>query len=162
MNPADLPPDPFDGRAELQRALVLAMAQARHQMLWFDRDLSDWPLEQPAVARLLARFCASRGARLRVLVRDGDWIEQRAARFAALRRRAAGAIECRLLAPGALRADEGVLLADGAHLVRRFHSDHWRGRISLDDPASVQAIAPRYEALWEAGAPFAAPTTLGL
>lgn len=163
MDLADLPANPFDGRADFQRALVLAMAQARQQMLWFDLDLSDWPIEQPAVAALVARFCrSSRQARLRVLVRDDTWLARHSARFAALRRRAGDVIECRKLPEQLVRVDEGVLLVDDCHMVKRFHADHFHGRLALDVPGEVQGLAPRYDALWDLGVPCAPATTLGL
>ena len=163
MHLADLPANPFDGRADFQRALALAIAQASHQMLWFDRDLSDWPIEQPAVAALVTRFCSvAPRARLRVLVRDDTWLSHRSARFAALRRRVGGRIECRRLAHELARADEGMLIVDTRHFVKRFHVDHFRGRIALDVPAEVEALGPRYDALWDLGLPCAPVTTLGL
>ena len=163
MNLTDLPANPFDGRADFQRALVLAMAQARQQMLWFDSNLSDWPIEQPAVAALVARFCSgSPHARLRVLVRDDTWLVRRAARFAALRRRAGDAVDCRRLSERLAGVDEGVLLVDGRHFVKRFHVDHYRGRLALDVPTEVESLSTRYEALWALGVPCTPVTTLGL
>jgi hypothetical protein len=51
---------------------------------------------------------------------------------------------------------------DDRDYVHRFHYDDSRGLLGLDDPHEARGFVQRFEELWEASAPAAAGTTLGL
>ena len=45
------------------------------------------------------------------------------------------------------------MLVDGEHLVTRFHADHPRGKLCLDDPAEAVPFQLRFDELREAATP---------
>jgi hypothetical protein len=152
----------FRSRGEFNEAVLAAMAATRRELVLADRDFSDWPLDTAEGNAALETFLlGDPQARLRVLVADPDWLERRAARFHASRRRHPGAILCRLIPPS-LFGGEGVVIGDRRHLLRRAHHDFFRGRLSLGLPAEVDPVAGRWDALWDESTPILASTTLGL
>jgi hypothetical protein len=152
----------FRSRGEFEEAVLTALASSRRDLLIGDRDFSDWPIETAAGFDALDAFLSGNTeARLRVLVADPDWLERRGARFARLRRYHASAIACRQI-PASLFANDGVIVGDGMHLLRRAHHDFFRGRLSLGRPSDIAPIAQRWDALWEESTPCLSTTTLGL
>jgi hypothetical protein len=152
----------FRSRGEFNEAVLTALAETRRDLTLADRDFSDWPLETVTGNAALEAFLqGDTQARVRVLVADPDWLERRAARFHATRRRHPGAIACRLIPPSLFNG-EGVVIGDRRHLLRRAHHDFFRGRLSLGQPAEVEPVAARWDALWEESTPVLSSTTLGL
>lgn len=166
MDLSDFPQGPFHSRGEFHAAVQLALQLAGHDLFIFDRTLEDWPIEQPAVAALLESFLirapnVPAEPRLRIAVRDSHWIDRQPARLSMLRRRFAHAIECRR-APAYAGVDEGVLIVDHQHLLKRYHSDYYRGRLTLNCIGEVEALKPRYRTLWDEAGPCAPARPLGL
>jgi len=157
-----LEPLPLSSRGEFVEAVLAVLAHARRDVLLYDRDFCDWPLDHPQTCRLLAALPRD-GARpsLRLLVRDPDWLERHAPRFAELRRQLGAAAQCRQ-APASVAPAEGILIADEMHLVRRAHHGRFRGRLSLARPADVEACLPKYQSLWDESTPCLSATPLGL
>jgi hypothetical protein len=152
----------FRSRGEFTEAVLTALASTRRELVLVDHDFSDWPLDTVAGAQALADFLgADREARLRLMVVEPDWLERRAPRFMQLRRRFAGAVDCRQVPPS-LRGIEGLAVGDRRHAMRRAHRDFFRGRLSLSDPATVEPLAARCDALWEESTPCLPAQTLGL
>jgi hypothetical protein len=152
----------FRSRGEFNEAVLAAIAASRRELTLADRDFSDWPLDSAEGNATLETFLhGDPQARVRVLVADPDWLERRAARLHASRRRFPGSIACRLIPPS-LYVGEGVVLGDRRHLLRRAHHDFFRGRLSLGRPLEVEPAAARWDALWDESTPILAATTLGL
>jgi hypothetical protein len=152
----------FASRGEFVQAVLAVFAQTSRELLLYDRDFSEWPLEHPQACRLLARL-PREGATpsLRLLVRDPEWLERFAPRFGQLRRQLGSASQCRL-APASLAPSESILIADGMHLVRRAHHGRYRGRLSLARPADIEPWLPKYQALWDESTLCLPATALGL
>ena len=158
-----LPTGPFEGREALAAALRLAMAQAQRSLRLMDRDLSDWPIEEPtSSARLERLLTRSRRAWVRILVRDERWLERGAPRLAALRRRVGGAVEVRRIADDAEGVPGGLLIVDGDCAVERFHAEAFRGRLVVGPSDGIEALQRCYDRLWEDATPCLPLTTLGL
>lgn len=158
-----LPTGPFDGREAMAAALRLAISQARRELCFMDRDLSDWPIEEPAMIARLERLLAnSRRASLRMLVHDARWLERSAPRLVAMRRRVGGLVEIRKIAGDAERADGGLLIADADCAVVRFHADAFRGRVVVEAQEAVEPLRRRYDQLWNDATRCLPVTTLGL
>lgn len=152
----------FRSRGEFVEAVLTGLSATRRELVLLDRDFSDWPLDTRVACGTIAAFLAAdTGARVRLLVADPSWLERRSNRFMPLRRRHAAAIECRRM-PESLFSGEGLLIGDRRHLVRRSHGDFFRGRLSLNDPSTTEAVASRCDALWEESTPCLPPSTLGL
>lgn len=153
----------LDGREALAAAMRLVVAQAKRTLCLMDRDLSDWPIEEPAIAARIERLLTlSRRASVRVLVRDERWLGRGAPRLTALRRRAGGTFEVRRIADDAEGAEGGLLIADGDCAVERFHSDAFRGRLVAGATDAVEPLRRHYDRLWDQASPCLPVTTLGL
>ena len=151
----------FRSRGEFTEAVLATIAASSLELVLADRDFSDWPLETTAGCDLLAAFLADERARLRLMIADPDWLERRAARFMRLRRQHAAGIECRRM-PASLFDGEGVAIGDRRHLLRRAHAGLFRGRLTLGDPSAAEALAGRYDAMWEESTPCLPAHTVGL
>lgn len=165
VNPPDSASTPtgstaFDDRAGFHAAILRLMREARSSLLMVDRDFADWPLESIEGEAVL-REALRGGVRLRMLVRDPDWLARHGARFARLRRAWSDRIECRRL-PETLRIFESLAVADRRHAVLRRPPERLRGLAMFDAPAQALAAAERPEAAWEESEPCLPPTTLGL
>jgi hypothetical protein len=62
----------------------------------------------------------------------------------------------------ARRACDPVVLADERDYLHRFHYDHARALLALDDPAGAHGLLQRFQEIWEASIPAVSATTLGL
>jgi len=140
--------------------VLRVLQQSRHAVTLVDRTFEDWPLESAAGEQALHALLR-RGAKLRLLVTDADWLARHGSRFARLRREFAAQIECREI-PASLRVDESAVVGDRQHLARRSHSDAYQGRGVLASPSEAEPVADRYQAVWDESTPCLAATTLGL
>lgn len=151
---------PFEGAQGFREAVLRVIQAARVSLLLVDRDFSEWPLESAAGESAL-REALHRGVRLRLLLRDPQWLDRRGARFARLRRRFSHAIECRAL-PETMELSDSFAAADRTHIVRRVPPDAMRGAALRDMPAEVSSATDRAEAAWDESELVLPPTTLGL
>jgi len=150
----------FDDRAGFSAAVLRVLPLCRHAIALVDPDLSDWPFEQRDTADAL-RAALLRGARLRLLLADPDWLERRGTRFMRLRREHAARIECRAM-PTTLHVTESALVADGQHLVRRVFHEGFRGAASIASPSAAEPVRERFDAAWDESEPCLPATVLGL
>jgi len=75
----------FTGRREFHAAILEVLATSRHSIVAVDRDFEAWPLES-ALGEETLRRALRRGATLRLLVAQPDWLERHGARFMRVRR----------------------------------------------------------------------------
>jgi hypothetical protein len=151
----------FSLRSEFHRSVLELLSRSRRSVALADHDFSDWPLESPAAFAELSRLLKGPEASLRLVVRSPEWLERHASRFGQLRRSFSGRIECRQ-APAAISADEGLLIGDRIHLLRRAHYQAFRGRLLLAMPEAVEPWLRKYEQLWQESTPCLTGTTTGL
>ncbi|MGJ9419936.1 hypothetical protein ACHAC9_19620 [Massilia sp. CMS3.1] len=151
----------FDTRRELQVQWRALLGRARLRLDLFDPDFADFPLGAPDVEATLGAFLRAGGS-LRLALHDTKYIERSCPRFLGLVRYYSERVECRL-SPRSLRhLSDSFALADGVHVVRRFHCDHMRGEAVFDAPGAVELSAPRFDALWEESSVTLSPTVTGL
>ena len=151
----------FDTRRELQVQWRALLARATSRLDLFDPDFAAFPLGAPDVEATLRAFFQG-GGRLRLALHDFTFIQQSCPRFLGLARYYSERIECRQ-SPRSLRhLSDSFALADGMHVVRRFHCDHMRGEAVFASPAAVELPAHRFEALWEESSLTLSPTVTGL
>jgi hypothetical protein len=137
------------GETDYQRAVDTVLAKAWHELTIFDHDLAPLRLDEPRHIAALADFMQrSPRSGLRIVVHDTRVLDSRLPRFMRLAAIHSPRIQARL-SPDNLRhlADTHVL-ADGCHGVRRFHRDHARCALLLDNPAETQPWRQRFEELW--------------
>jgi hypothetical protein len=151
----------FDMRRELEDQFRALLQRARGRLDLFDPDFAAWPLGAPDVEATL-RALLHAGGTLRLALHEPRHIERACPRFLRLVRDYSHRVECRQ-SPRALRhLSDSFALADGLHVVRRFHCDHMRGEAAFDAPAAVELPAQRFEALWDESRGILAATVTGL
>lgn len=151
----------FDTRRELQAQWRALLARATTRLDLFDPDFAAFPLGAPDVEALLRAFLHG-GGLLRLALHETNFIEKSCPRFLGLARYYSERVECRQ-SPRSLRhLSDSFALADGVHVVRRFHCDHMRGEAAFAMPAAVELPAHRFEALWEESRLTLSPTVTGL
>ncbi|KQQ96534.1 hypothetical protein [Massilia sp. Leaf139] len=151
----------FDMRRDLQAQWRALLVRATTRIDLFDPDFSAFPLGVPDVEATLRAFLRG-GGLLRLALHDTTFIERSCPRFLGLARYYNEQIECRQ-SPRSLRhLSDSLALADGVHVVRRFHCDHMRGEAAFDAPAAVELPAHRFEALWEESRVTLSATVTGL
>lgn len=151
----------FDTRAEFQRLLAEVLARAQVSLDMFDPDFALFPLGDPDVDAILRRFLQG-GGTLRLAMHGSAHIERHYPRFLRLLRDYSHRIECRITGRGLRQLTDSFCIADGLHLVRRFHSDHVRGQATFDEPQETDVPRERFAAIWEESQPGLHPTATGL
>jgi len=151
----------FDTRAEFQRHLRALMARAQASLDMFDPDFTLFPLGDPDVDAVLSSFLA-RGGQLRLAMHGSAHIERHDPRFLRLLRAHGHRIECRVTNRGIRQLTDSFCIADGLHIVRRFHSDHLRGEAAFDAPQETEMPRERFAAIWEESQAGLHPTVTGL
>lgn len=137
----------FDTRAGFQAALDDCFSRARLTLRCFDPDFAAWELGSPRSDTLLRTFLRQ-GGRLQLVAHDAAHIERHAPRFLRLLQDYGHAIECRLTNRSLRHLTDSFCLADERELVRRYHSDFFRGEAEFNAPSSTQSALERYTAIW--------------
>jgi hypothetical protein len=151
----------FDTRRELALQWRALVGRARGRLDLFDPDFALYPLGAPDTESLLRTFLHGGGS-LRLALHETRHIERSCPRFLRLLRDYSHRAECRQTPRSLRQLSDSFALADGLHVVRRFHADHLRGEAAFDAPAALELPAHRFEALWEESHPALAPTLTGL
>jgi hypothetical protein len=151
----------FDTRRELQAHWRTLLGRAGGRIDLFDPDFAHFPLGAPDVEASLRAFLRG-GGLLRLALHDTTFIERACPRFLGLVRYYTDRVECRRSPPSLRHLSDSFALADGLHVVRRFHCDHMRGEAAFDAPAAVEVPAHRFVALWEESSIILSPTVTGL
>ena len=151
----------FDTRAEFQRQLRAVLARAQASLDMFDPDFTLFPLGDPDVDAVLRRYLAG-GGRLRLAMHGSAHIERHYPRFLRLLREHGHCIACRVTNRGIRQLTDSFCIADGLHLVRRFHSDHLRGEAAFDAPQETEVPRERFAGIWEESQPGLHATVTGL
>jgi hypothetical protein len=151
----------FDSRAEFQRQLRAVLARAQVSLDMFDPDFALFPLGDPDVDATMRGFLQGGGV-IRLAMHGSAHIERHYPRFLRLLRDHSHRIECRITHRGIRQLTDSFCIADGLHLVRRFHSDHLRGEAAFDAPQETELPRERFSAIWEESQPGLHATTTGL
>lgn len=140
---------------------VIGLAQQRLQI--FDVDLSEGGWQSAArAANLAAMLRRSPHARVDLIVHDTRWMETSCPRILALQKTHAQALTIYKTGAEARSAMDPLLIADGRHFVHRFHIDHPRASVAIEQPALARPLVMRFEQIWATGEPGLTPTVLGL
>ncbi|MGE0311288.1 MAG: hypothetical protein AB7P21_06670 [Lautropia sp.] len=151
----------FGFRSEFQACVAELIGRTRYALAISDHDLSDWSLEQSGAVAQLERILLAPQAAVRILVRDTEFLEKHAPRLLALRKRHAAALSIRQV-PASIASDEGLMLGDTTHVLRRAHHDAFRGRVQFAMPAEAEPWRRKFDASWAESQECLAATTLGL
>jgi hypothetical protein len=151
----------FDSRTEFQALLLDCISRARLTLQMFDPDFAWWQLGHSRTDTLLRHFLQQKG-RLQLVAHSNSHLERNEPRFLRLLEDYNHQIDCRLTSRSLHTLTDSFCVADGAHIVRRFHADHFRGEADFDAPSSTQTSLERYEAIWAETQPGLRPGTTGL
>jgi hypothetical protein len=152
---------PFTTRAECEAQFRACLGRARLTLQMFDPDFAIFPLGDSGVDTALRAFLAGGGS-MQLAMHTTQHIERHYPRFLRLLRDYAHRIECRVTSPSLKHLTDSFCVADGIHIVRRFHSDHFRGEAAYDAPASTEVPLERYGAIWAESRAALHATTTGL
>ena len=151
----------FDTRRDCEAQWRAVIARATGRLDMFDPDFSIFSLGASDTDAQLRAFLHGGGS-LRLAVHDPTHIERDAPRFLRLLRDYGHLVECRQTPRGLRGLTDSFCIADGLHVLRRFHSDWPRGEAAFDAPGAVDVPAQRFAALWEESRPALAPGVTGL
>ena len=151
----------FDTRRDCEAQFRECLAKAASTLQVFDPDFAIFPLGESGVDALLRAFLA-RGGILQLAMHSPGHIERHYPRFVRLLRDYAHAIECRATSRALHQLTDSFCIADGIHIVRRFHSDHMRGEAAFDSPDATEIARERFAAIWAESRPALHPATTGL
>jgi hypothetical protein len=150
----------FDGVADYQAALLQIIQRATSELAVFDFNLADMRLESPAMHAALADFLADPSPRhVRIAIHHTSLLLTRMPRLVDLMRRHTHRIEVRQTPDAYRHLADCHLLADACNGVRRFHVDHARGSLILDDFPEIRPWWNRFEELWDQCRPVSVAAT---
>jgi hypothetical protein len=151
----------FDTRAQFQQALHALLDRAQATLDMFDPDFALFTLGTADTDAALRRFLRA-GGMLRLAMHSSGWLEREAPRFLRLLRDYSQSVECRLTPRGLRQLTDSFAIADGIHVVRRFHSNHVRGAAAFHTPEEADLPRERFNAIWTESRPGLHPTVTGL
>jgi len=136
---------------------------ARASIRVFDVDLGQTGWNSPTRTEALAAFLRARNdAKLDIIVHETRWIEASGARIVALLRRYSHGVTIRRTGAEARSAMDPLLIVDGRHYLHRFHIDHPRAALGVEEPLGAKPLITRFEEIWGTGEPGLTATVLGL
>jgi hypothetical protein len=158
---------PRDVRLDTVAAQTAAIDEliglAQHKLQVFDIDLAQTGWSTAARASNLAVFLRrTPAARMELILHDTRWLEQACPRLMDLVRRYSTAITVYKTGTEARIAMDPLVIADGRHFLHRFHIDHPRASLVIDNPQLAGPLVTRFEEIWATGEPGVAGTVLGL
>lgn len=149
--------------SEYRRACDEVLARADREIVIFDRDLVALRLEEKARLKALADFLqADSLRRIRVVLHDPAPVERDAPRLMGFVSRFSHVVEVRQSPDNLRHLADAHLFADDRHGVRRFHADHARSALILDDHAYIHPWLQRFEELWALSHSCLRTSTTGL
>lgn len=151
----------FDTRAGFQEQLRVCISRANSTLQLFDPDFAVWELGSSQMDALLRQFLSNRG-RLELATHNNAELDLHAPRFKRLLRDYGHAIACRRTSPSLRQLTDSFCIADQLHLVRRYHSDHFRGEAVYDAALDTEVCSERFAAIWEESVPGLSADTTGL
>lgn len=153
----------FDSEADFQRAVDRLLAAPGRELRVFDPDLVALKLNDAARVELLKAFlAASRTRRLFMAVHETDYVTGQCPRMMSLLARYSHAIQIHRTHEEIRKIQDGFLVLDQSHYVRRPVAQLFRGALGLHDEAEALAMRGRFQEIWAASYPAVSSTTLGL
>lgn len=153
----------FDTYHEYRAAVSHLLALARQRILIFDPDLKETGMETVAAVETLGHFAAAQPApQLSIVLHRTEHAQRNCPRFMGLLKAYGHVIAVRQSPEELRRLTDCFMVADGLHAVVRFHADHPRGKLLLQQEQEIGPWQRRFDELWELSTPALALTTLGL
>ncbi len=152
----------LEGSLECDKALDTLFERQGRKLRIFERQLGA-AYNSPERHDLLRRFLlASRVRTIQIVLHDASNLQRDCPRLINLLRQFSHAVSIQETEPQAKGVYDPFAVMDDRDYVHRFHYDDSRGLLGLDDPHEARGFVQRFEELWDASAPAASGTTLGL
>lgn len=153
----------LEGPMEYEQAIDTIIRLARNELRIFDYSMRDEGYNSPERFEILQAFLlANRANRLSIVLHDTRYLTGECPRMMNLFRQFSHAISIYQTSAEARIATDPFIIADDAHFLHRFHFDHPRAALSLNDKEAALNLIRRFNEILELSEPAAAPTTLGL
>ena len=133
-------------------------------LLVFDENLSPLKLERPERIAALRRLLGARefNKRLTIVVQKPAFVRQYSPQLMDLLAVYSPAITIIHAPPHLDGLKDSLLIADDRHVLVRFHQDHARARLTIDDAPECAPYVLRFAEILGAGGDPLSATTLGL
>lgn len=150
--------------SEYDSAVQEVLDLSPRELRIFDQDLSPLKLERPHRIAALRGMLATRedDKRLTIIVQKPDFVRQYSPRLLDLLRIFAPAMTITQSPSHLEMLQDSMLIADRRHVLIRFHRDHARARLIVDDPSECAPYLLRFNEIQAAGGDPLSPGTLGL
>lgn len=152
----------LDSYEALRQRVMELVAGAQHSLCMFDPTLADMQLGRSAMEPLWQAFLQREDSELRLVVHDTSTLLRDAPRLLRLMQHYSHKIHIHKTLPEAQNATDGILIADGIHMLRRYNINYPRATFYWDEPAAITPWAGRFEEIWQASEAAVSFTTLGL
>jgi hypothetical protein len=151
----------FSTHAEFGAHFLDCIGRAQSSLVLFDPDFAVFPLGSSDTDAALRAFLA-RGGHIQMAMHLTSHIEREYPRFMRLLKDYSHRIECRVTNRQLRTLTDSFCIADGVHIVRRFHSDHMRGEAAFNSPPSTEISQERFIGIWAESLSGLHATTTGL
>lgn len=144
-------------------AISLILANAQHELLIFDQDLSHGNFASLEKYELLQQFLSSNiTSHLNIILQNTAFYQEKCPRLFGLLKTFGHKMQVHVTNDTAKHAKDCFILADGQHYIKRIHIDQARFKYALNDRASVEVLNVRFKELKEAIGDVVTITSLGL
>ena len=144
-------------------AINLILANAKHELLIFDQDLSHGDFASLQKYELLQQFLSQDiTSRLTIILQSTAFFQEKCPQFFNLLRIYGHKMTVYETNATAKHAKDCFILADGLHYIKRIHIDQARFKYALHDLKSVEVLHSRFEEILTATNDVVAVTKIGL
>jgi hypothetical protein len=144
-------------------AIGLILANAQHELLIFDQDLSHGNFSSLHTYNLLQQFLSTNvTSHLTIILQDTTFFQRSCPRMFSLLKTFGHKMSVHVTNQSAKHAKDCFILADGQHYIKRIHIDQARFKYALNDKPSVEVLNIRFKELKEAIQDVVTITPLGL
>lgn len=153
----------IEGQQDYEQAIDFVVGKARHNLRIFSSNLRDEGYNSLARFESLQNFLLmSRVNRLTIVLHDTDYLTRECPRMMNLLTQFSHAIAIYQTSDEARGVSDPFIIADDDHYLHRFHYDHPRASLALNDKEGALELIRRFNEIVGASEPAAPPTTLGL
>ena len=151
------------GFSAMAQAIDELVAQAGGRLSIFDRDLADYGFNSAErFNRLKVFLLANRSNSLQIVVHRSEYLERDCTRMMILLRQFPHAVTICKTLPEAQRVSDAFMIARGLHYFHRFHGDHPRAELVLNDESGAGVLQKRFDEIVTYSEPAIGASVLGL
>lgn len=153
----------FDSESAWREGVRQVIAHASHELRLLDADLKKMKLAEPGTVSALEQFLATGPTRrIHIAVHNPQPLLHEMPRLVRLAQRYAHVFLFRHIPETYGHLADCHVLADAHHGVRRFHIDHARGALLMDEKMDIAPWWRRFDELWSESLPVSLGPLTGL